>query len=95
VKSALRWLALAVLLVAVGYWLAAGANRGWDKNKVPIKTVDAVTGIENVTYQKKFIPGAEFLAKAATASVLVAACSFLIRTKRLAETSNEQTHNPK
>jgi len=95
VKSALRLLALAILLAAVGYWLAAGANRGWDKNKVPIKTVDEVTGIENVTYQKKFIPGVEFLAKTGAASVLCAAFSFFFRTKRLAQTSNEQTHNPK
>jgi len=89
VKSTLQLLALAILLAAVGYWLAAGANRGWDKNKVPIKTVDEVTGIENVTYQKKFIPGVEFLAKAGAASVFCAACSFLIRTKRLDRTSNQ------
>ena len=94
-KSALRLLALAILLVAIGYWLATGANRGWTKTSVPVKTVDDVTGIEGVTYQKKFIPGVEFLAVAAAASVLCAGLSLLFRTKRLAQTSNEQTLNPK
>jgi len=95
VKSALRLLALAVLLVALGYWLIAGANRGWSKTSVPIKTLDEVTGIEGVTYQKKFIPGVDFLAVAVAASLLCGASSFLFRTKRLAQTSNEQTHNQK
>jgi hypothetical protein len=94
VKSALRLFALAVLIAALGYWLATGANRGWNKNKIPVKTVDDVTGIESVTYEKKFIPGVEFLALAGAASVLCVGISFLFRTKRLAQTSNEQTSNP-
>jgi hypothetical protein len=95
VKSTLRWLAVAVFLGAIGYWVAAGANRGWTKTSVPIKTIDDVTGIEGVTYQKKFIPGVEFLAVAGIASVLCVGLSFLFRTKNLAQTSNEQTLNPK
>jgi len=95
VKSALRLLALAILLAAIGYWFAAGANRGWTKTSVPIKTVDDVTGIEGVTYQKKFIPGVEFLAAAGVASLLCAGFSFLFRTKPFAQTSNEQAPNPK
>ena len=94
-KSAFRLLALAILLGAIGYWAATGANRGWTKTSVPIKTVDDVTGIEGVTYQKKFIPGVEFLAVAGAASVLCVGLSFLFRTKNLAQTSNEQTINPK
>ena len=88
-KSTLRLLAVGILLGAIGYWLATGANRGWTKTSVPIKTVDDVTGIEGVTYQKKFIPGVEFLAVAGAASVLCAGLSFLFRTKSLAQTSNE------
>jgi hypothetical protein len=95
VKSALRLLALAILLAALGYWLALGANRGWTKTSVPIKTLDDVTGIEGVTYQKQFIPGVEFLAGAGAVSVLCIGLSFLFRTKSLAQTSNEQTINPK
>jgi len=93
VKSAQRLLAIAILLAALGYWLGSGANRGWNKNKVPVKTVDEVTGIESVTYQKKFIPGAEFLASAAAASFFCFGLSFLFRTKRPAQTSNEKASN--
>jgi hypothetical protein len=95
VKSTLRLLALAIILAAVGWWLAAGANRGWTKNSVPIKTVDEVTGIEGVHYQKQFIPGVDFLAGAAVATILCAGLSFLFRTKRNPQSSNQQTTNPK
>jgi hypothetical protein len=93
VKSTLRLLALAILLIAVGWWLAAGANRGWTKNQVPVKTVDEVTGIEGVTYRKQFLPGVDFLTVAAGAAVLCAGLSFLFRTKPRSQTSNEQTSN--
>jgi hypothetical protein len=95
VKSTLRLLALAIIVVATGYWLAAGANRGWTKNSVPVKTVDEVTGIEGVNYQKKFIPGVDFLAVAAIVGFLCGGLSFLFRTKRNPQSSNEQTTHPK
>jgi len=91
VKSILRWLALAIVIVAIGYWIATGANRGWTKNQVPIKSLDEVTGIEGVTYQKKFVPGVDFLAEAAGAGLLCAGLSFLFRTKRPPQSSNQQT----
>ncbi len=94
-KSALRLLALAVLLAAVGYWLATGANRGWTKTSVPIKTVDDVTGIEGVTYRKQFVPGLDFLAAAVGAAIVCAGLSFLFRTKRPAQTSNEKATDSK
>ncbi len=87
-KSALRLLALAILLGALGDWLVTGANRGWTKTSVPVKSLDEVTGIEGVTYRKQFIPGVDFLVVAAGAAVVCAGASFLFRTKRLAQTSN-------
>jgi hypothetical protein len=95
VKSALRLLALAILLAALGYWLALGANRGWTKTSVPIKTLDDVTGIQGVTYQKKFVPGVDFLAVAVATAIVCAGSSFLFRTKRLSQTSNPQAPNSK
>jgi len=59
-KRALRIIALLVVLVAVAVWLATGANRGWTKTSVPVKTLDEVTGIEGISYQKKFLPGVDF-----------------------------------
>jgi len=95
VKSTLRLLAIAILLAGLGYWVATGGNCGWTKTSVPIKTLDEVTGIEGVTYQKKFIPGVDFLAAAVAANILCFGLSFLFRTKHLAQTSNGQTINQK
>jgi hypothetical protein len=81
VKKALRILAVIIVLAAAGFWLATGANRGWTKTSVPIKTLDEVTGIEGVTYQKKFVPGVDFLAAGIGSAVLLMGTSFLFRTK--------------
>jgi hypothetical protein len=94
VKSTLRLLALAIIVAAIGWWLVAGANRGWTKNSVPVKTMDDVTGIEGVSYQKKFVPGVDFLALAAGASILCAGLSFLFRIKRTPQSSNQPATNP-
>jgi hypothetical protein len=89
-KTLLRLVALALVVGALAYWLIAGANRGWTKTSVPVKTVDEVTGIEGVTYQKKFVPGMDFLAAAAGCGILCLGISFLFRTKRGLQTSTNQ-----
>jgi hypothetical protein len=94
VKTILRLFALLVAIGVIAYWAAAGANRGWTKTSVPIKTVDEVTGIEGVTYQKKFVPGVDFLAVAIAAAVVCAGASFLFRTKPSPQTSNQPIANP-
>lgn len=80
-KKILRIVALLVVLVAAGFWLATGANRGWTKNQVQKKTLDEVTGIEGITYEKKFVPGLDFLGAAAGAAVILTGVSFLCRNK--------------
>lgn len=92
-KSILRRLAVGIVIAAIGYWITTGANRGWTKNQVPIKTLDDVTGIEGVTYQKKFVPGVDFLVGAALAGCLCFGLSFLFRTKPAPQSSNQQTIN--
>ena len=82
-----------ILFGAAGYWIAAGANRGWTKNKVPVQTLDEVTGIVGVSYQVKFVPGVDFLAGAVGAGFLCAGLSFLFRTKPRLQSSNEQATN--
>ena len=81
VKTILRTLALILLLGGIGFWLAAGANRGWTKTSVPRKIVDEVTGIEGQTYENKFVPGVDFLAAVVVVSLVLAGASFLFRTK--------------
>jgi len=78
-KRILQILALLVLLAAIAVWLATGANRGWTKTSVPVKTLDDVTGIEGISYQKKFLPGVDFLGAACGGAALLTGASFFFR----------------
>ncbi len=80
-KRIFRTMAVGFVLAGVGFWLAGGANRGWTKTSVPKKTVDEVTGIEGVTYEKKLVPGVDFLGGAVLAAGILAGVSFLFQTK--------------
>jgi hypothetical protein len=81
-KRALLASALIVALAAGLFWLGTGANRGWTKTLVPIVTVDEVTGIEGVSYHKKFVPGLDFLGIACATAGVLAVASFWFRHKR-------------
>ncbi len=83
-KKALRILALLVLLAALVFWAAKGANRGWTINNIAHETTDPVTGLAGVAYEKGFIPGWDFLAAAALAAGVMAGASFLFRSARSA-----------
>jgi hypothetical protein len=81
-KSLLRAVAAILILAAAGMWLAAGANRGWSKTSVPVKRTDEVTGITVDDYQKRFVPGIDFLGAALLGSGILAGASFLFRAKQ-------------
>jgi hypothetical protein len=81
-RKALQFLALVVVLAAAVTWAATGANRGWTKTSVPVKTLDEVTGIEGITYQKKFLPGVDFLGAALAGAVLLGGTSLFFRKPR-------------
>ena len=87
-KSTLQLLAVLVVLVAGTTWLATGANRGWTKTSVAVKTLDPVTGIDGITYQKKFQPGVDFLAAAALGTGLLAGVSLFFRNQK--QTTNDK-----
>jgi hypothetical protein len=91
-KKFIRILSLLLAVGAVVAWLATGANRGWTKTSVPVKTVDEVTGIEGIQYQKRFVPGLDFLGLALFGSGFLAGFSFLFRTK--SKTPITPTPNP-
>jgi hypothetical protein len=78
-KRTLHILALAVVLGAVGTWLATGANRGWTKTTKPNGTLDEVTGIVDQTPVKSFQPGVDFLGAAFGGGALLAGASFFFR----------------
>ncbi len=77
-KTALRILAAAVALVAAIWWLAAGADRGWTKTSVQKQIQDEVTGLVGVAYEKRFVPGVDFLAVAFIGAGVFAGISFLL-----------------
>ena len=78
-KKTLQLLAVMVLLAAGATWLATGANRGWTKTSVAVKTLDPVTGIDGISYEKKFLPGVDFLGAAFGGAALLAGASFIFR----------------
>lgn len=75
----LRILALVVAAAAAVAWLATGANRGWTKTSVPVKAVDEITGLESITYERRFVPGLDFLGAALLGAALLAGGSLLFR----------------
>ncbi len=80
-KNSLRILALAVALAAAGTWLVTGANRGWTKTSVEKKTIDEVTGLDAITYEKAFKPGLDFLGAALLGAGALAGVSFFLCNK--------------
>ena len=86
-KRTFRILALAIALGAAVAWLALGANRGWTRTVVPVKTVDAVTGIEGIENRKQFVPGIDLLGGALLAAGTLAGISFIF--------GNQQTNQTK
>ena len=80
-KKGLRIIAGILAAGSIIFWAAAGANRGWTKTSVPTKIVDQVTGIEGVSYEKRFVPGVDFLGATLACAGILAGASFLFRTK--------------
>jgi len=60
-KRLFQLLSTAIALASIIVWAATGSNRGWTKTSVPVNTLDPVTGIEGITYEKRFSPGVDFL----------------------------------
>jgi hypothetical protein len=88
-KRILQLLAVLVLLAAGVTWLATGANRGWTKTSVPVKTLDQVTGIEGISYQQKFLPGVDFLGAALLGAGVLAGVSFCFRNQKPTNQPNQ------
>ena len=81
-KKLVRTFALILCLAATALWLATGANRGWTKTSVPVRRTDEVTGITVDDYQKRFVPGVDFLGAALLGSGILAGISFLFRSEQ-------------
>ena len=79
VRRILQLVSLVIVFGAVALWVFAGANRGWTKTSEPKKTLDEVTGIEGITYEKRFVPGLDFLGGALLGGGILAGASLLFR----------------
>lgn len=78
----LRLLALVLFLGTAVWWVQAGKNPGWTKNKVFVEKVDEITGISYPEEEDRFVPGVDLLAAAGVASLVIAGLSFLGRRGR-------------
>ena len=87
-KRILRIVALVLSLAAGLFWGSAGAHRGWTMTSVPVKSIDEVTGIEGITYERRFVPGIDLLGGALLGSAILAGASFFFRNKL----SSQRTH---
>jgi len=87
-RRILQLLALLIFLAAAITWAVTGANRGWTKTSVPVKTLDPVTEIEGISYQKKFLPGVDFLGATVILSGALAGTSFFFRKPKVNQTKN-------
>jgi magnesium-transporting ATPase (P-type) len=76
-----RMLAGFIALFCFAFWAAAGWNLGWTKTQIAVKQIDAITGIEFITYKKHFMPGVELLALGVGISVALFAVTFLRRAR--------------
>lgn len=71
--------AVAIAVIAAAWWAGAGAHRGWTKTSVERVAIDEVTGLEARTYEKKFVPGIDFLGAALLGAGVLAGVSCLVR----------------
>jgi hypothetical protein len=81
VRTILRLAALFVTLVTLVLWLFGGPNTGFTKTSVQVKTVDPVTDQDIITWEKRFLPGVDFLGGGLLAGVTLFGASFLFRRK--------------
>jgi hypothetical protein len=80
-RTILRVAALLVAVVVLALWFFGGPNLGWTKNSVPHKVRDPVTDIEVDVYEKRWVPGIDFLGAGLVAAGLLAGASFLFRRR--------------
>jgi hypothetical protein len=75
----LRGAGVLVALFIVCFWAAKGYHRGWTRHQVPVKQIDPITEIEYVTYEKRFVPGLDYLGAGLLAGAVLFGMTFLGR----------------
>lgn len=80
-RSLLRILSVILLVTALGWWWKAGSNKGWTKTSVQVWKYDEITEIKYPETVKRFVPGLDFVAGAAAASLGLAGASLVFRKR--------------
>jgi len=81
-KKTLRMIAALLMIGSIAFWTGAGANHGWTKRYVPTKIKDEVTGLEGVRWQRRFVPGIDFLGATWLGAGALTALSFRFRRNK-------------
>ena len=71
-------LGTAGLLAVVVTWFSLGADRGWSKTLVPVEKIDPVTELEFTEYEKRFVPGLDFLIAGSAGSLFLVALGLFL-----------------
>lgn len=79
-RRILRILAIVLAVGTLVTWLVTGANTGWTKTQREVRTVDEVTQIEAVSYEKRFTAGVDFLGAGLLGVAALFGFSFLFRS---------------
>lgn len=83
----LRTAALLLLVGIVGVWIALGAHTGWTRTLDPITKIDPVTEIEYTEYEKRFVPGIDFLGGGLAASAALLGVAIVLSKTHKSRTS--------
>ncbi|MBC8011640.1 MAG: hypothetical protein H7067_16265 [Burkholderiales bacterium] len=75
----LRGAGVLIALFVFCFWAAKGYNRGWTKTQVRIDKYDEITDLTYPTYEKRFVPGVDYLGGGITFGLLVFAATFVGR----------------
>ncbi len=75
-RTSLRLAALAVIVMSTALWFFAGPNLGWTKTSAPRLEKDEATKQDYAKWEKRFVPGIDFLGAALiTSGALLAGAS--------------------
>ena len=83
-RAGMAWVALgvgacALLLGSAALWFWGGRSLGWTKTSIMTTRIEPVTGLEERVWEKRFVPGVDFLGGAILVVAVLFCTSFLVR----------------